>query len=207
MPVHSNASDIRQGMNYDTGRGFVKQFDTNDWLNGDPYGGTVAFETYDRRIGTAAVTPTGWTTGILWVTRMPLPRAAVVTNLSFRTGATAVGTPANWWFGLWDPDGTLMAQTADQTSTAWATTTTKTLALSAVQTTTRTGLYYAGVMVKATTMPTILAAPNPLAAVGGGLVTTQAVGAAVTTATYTTTAPATLPTLTATGEFAYCVGN
>jgi hypothetical protein len=105
------------------------------------------------------------------MTSVPILLAAgdVITNLSFRSGQTAAGTPTNWWFALYSDAATpaLLAQTADQTSTAWAAFTTKTVALSAAQTITRTGIYWAAIMVKATTVPTLMGC-NVMAPVATG---------------------------------------
>jgi hypothetical protein len=73
------------------------------------------------------------TTQVMLSVALPLEAGDVVTNLTFVSGDTAAGTPANWWFALYDTAATpaKIAQTADQTSTAWAANTVKTVALSA----------------------------------------------------------------------------
>jgi len=118
----------------------------------------------------------------------------VITNLSFRSGATAVGTPANWWFALFSSAATpaLLAQTADQTSTAWAANTTKTLALATAQTITTSGIYWASVMVNSTSVCTLLGAIGHPAVVTGERNLSVSSGSALTT-----TAPATIATPTA----------
>ncbi len=94
------------------------------------------------------------------MTSVPVVLAAgeTVTNITFYSGATAAGTPTNWWFALYSNAATpaLLAQTADQTSTAWAAFTKKTVALSTPQVITTGGVYWAAIMVKATTVPTLL---------------------------------------------------
>lgn len=97
-------------------------------------------------------------TGVMTAVRIKLAAGDVVTNISFRSGATAAGTPTNWWFALYSSASTpaLLAQTADQTSTAWAANTTKTLALSSAQTITAGGYYWVAINVTATTVPTLL---------------------------------------------------
>lgn len=82
----------------------------------------------------------------------------VITNISARSGATAANTPTNYWFALYSAAATpaLLAQTADQTSTAWALNTTKTLALATPQTITADGIYWVAIMVKATAAPSLL---------------------------------------------------
>lgn len=118
----------------------------------------------------------------------------VVTNLSFRSGATAAGTPVNWWFALYSDAATpaLLAQSADQTSTAWAANTTKTLALASAYTVPKSGIYWAAIMVKATTVPTLLGACAAPAIVTGERNLSQSSGSALAA-----TAPATIATPTA----------
>ena len=119
------------------------------------------FETTSRmRCGTSSA---AMTSGVLYLVPIWLPKGTVVSNLSFITGSTAVGTPTNWWFTLHNSSRVALARTADQTTTAWAANTTKTLAVAQTTagaassyTTTYSGLHYLGIMVKATTMPTII---------------------------------------------------
>lgn len=130
------------------------------------------------------------------MTSVPIFLAAgdVVTNISFTSGATAVGTPANWWFALYSSASTpaLLAQTADQTSTAWAANTTKTLALSSAQTITQSGIYWASVMVNSTSVCTLLGTIGQPAIVTGERNLSVSSGS-----TLTDTAPATIATPTA----------
>lgn len=123
-----------------------------------------------------------------------LEAGEVVTSLSFRSGATAAGTPLNWWFALYSKAATpaLLSQTADQTTTAWAANTTMTKALAAAQTITETGIYWAAIMVKATTVPTLLGGCCAPAIATGEKNLSQSSGAALAA-----TAPATIATPTA----------
>lgn len=129
------------------------------------------------------------------MTSVPLYLAAgdVVTNLSFESGATAAGTPTNWWFALYDTSATpaLIGQTADQLTAAWAAFTAKTLALATAYTVPKTGVYWAAIMVKATTVPTLLGTIGAKPIVTGERNLAQTSGAALTT-----TAPATIATPT-----------
>jgi hypothetical protein len=94
-----------------------------------------------------------------------LPAGMTVTNVTFISAVTAADTPVNWWFTLRTAGRVLMAQTADQTTTAWAANTIKTVALTAPQTTTYSGLHYLGIMVKATAVPTLMSVTSLAAAV------------------------------------------
>jgi hypothetical protein len=97
-------------------------------------------------------------TGVMTAVRIKLAAGDVVTNISVGSGATAAGTPTNYWVALYSNAATpaLLSQSADQLTAAWAANTTKTLALAAAQTITTPGYYWAAVMVTATTPPTLL---------------------------------------------------
>jgi hypothetical protein len=108
-----------------------------------------------KRDGATIINNATLTTQILFLAGGRIANGVTVTNLSFRSGATAANVPTNWWFGLFDSAGAILGLTADQTTTAWAGQTTKTLALTTPFVTTYGGRYFAGLMVKATTVPTI----------------------------------------------------
>lgn len=88
-----------------------------------------------------------------------LPSGLTVTSISFVSSAGAT-TPTNQWFALFDNAATpaLLRQTADNTTTAWAGSTIRTLALTSSFVTTYTGLHYLGIMVAAATPTTLMAA-------------------------------------------------
>lgn len=121
-----------------------------------------------------------------------------VTSLSVLSGATAASVPTNWWLALYDTAAVpaLIAQTADQLTAAWAADTIKTLALSTAYTATSTGVYYVAVMVKATTVPSLICRVAGRAAANGALLTGYKVKGLTSGAALTTTAPATLATPT-----------
>ncbi|MFG2976297.1 hypothetical protein ACGFYY_25355 [Streptomyces sp. NPDC048331] len=134
------------------------------------------------------------TTQVMTSVPIHLRAGDVVTNISFRSGATAADTPTNWWFALYSDAATpaLLAQTADQTSTAWAANTTMTKALSAAYTVPKTGIYYVGIMVKATAVPTLLGTIAAPVIATGERALSQSSGSSLTT-----TAPATIASPTA----------
>jgi hypothetical protein len=131
-------------------------------------------------------------TGVMTAVRIKLYAGDVVTNISTRSGATAAGTPTAWWFALYSNAATpaLLAQTADQTSTAWAANTTKTLALATAQTISKTDYYWVAINVTATTPPTLLGtiAAAPIATGEANLSVTSGSGL-TTTATATLASP------------------
>jgi hypothetical protein len=133
----------------------------------------------------------------------------VVTNLTFVGGATAAGTPTNWWVALYSAGATpaLMAQSADQTSAAWAADAVKTLPLLTPQLITAPGVYYAGIMMKATTAVSLMCVNNGRAGINGAVISgmkplSQSSGSALTAA-----APATIATPTTLAVCPYCIAT
>lgn len=148
------------------------------------------------------------TTQVMTSVALELQAGDIVTNLTFKTGATAAGTPTNWWFALFFSAATpvLLAQTADQTSTAWAANTRMTLALATPQVITAPGVYYAAIMVKATTVPSLIGFTSFAGAAAGVLAADLAL--AVTSGSgLTATAPTTIATPTAVATVPYCVAT
>jgi len=148
------------------------------------------------------------TTQVMTSVALYLEAGDVVTNLTFCAATTAAGTPTNWWFALYDTAATpaLLRQTADQTSTAWAANTAKTLALATPYTVPATGVYYAAVHVKATTVPTLLGA-SLNANASAAVVTGQKVLAVTSGSGLTDTAPPTIATPTTVATVPYCVAT
>jgi hypothetical protein len=128
-------------------------------------------------------------TGVMTSVDLWLNEGDLVTNLTFISAGTAAGTPTAYWFALYDPTGALMAQTADQTSTAWAADTVKTLALATAQRITRSGRYKAAINVTATTPPSLVGTVGAKPVLSGEANLSQTSGSSLTT-----TAPATIAT-------------
>ncbi|WP_059081591.1 hypothetical protein [Streptomyces scabiei] len=133
------------------------------------------YETTSRlRCGTTS-TPTS---GTLYLVPVWLPKGLVISNISFVSGGTAAVTPTNWWFTLHNSAKVALARTADQLTAAWAANTAKTLAIAQATagaassyTTTYSGLHYLGVMIKASTVCSLIsegAVPDVLASVSPG---------------------------------------
>jgi len=151
------------------------------------------------------------TTQVMTSTALYLRKGDRVTNLTFLSGATAAGTPTNWWFALYSAAVTpaLLAQTADQLTAAWAANAVKTLALSTPVDIPNDGVYYAAVMVKATTVPTLAGVTARAAAAGALLAGSYGERAlAVTSGSgLTGTAPATIATPTTVGTVPLMVAS
>jgi hypothetical protein len=113
-------------------------------------------ETLDRNylteVDTSALSSGRLTLQAIW-----LNAGTVLSSISFCSATTAAGTPTHQIFGLFDSSRNLLMTTVDGTTTAWAANTVKTLALASGQFALiyQTGLYYLGIMVTATTVPTL----------------------------------------------------
>ncbi|GLZ36217.1 hypothetical protein Lesp02_84040 [Lentzea sp. NBRC 105346] len=141
---------------------------------------------------------TALTTQVMLSAALHLEAGDIVTNLTFKSGATAANTPTNWWFALYDDSATpaLLSQSADQLTAAWAANTVKTLALATPQLISRPGIYYAAIMVKATTVPSLVGVAT-FAGASAGWLSGDKTLAQTSGAALTTTAPATIATPTA----------
>ncbi len=95
------------------------------------------------------------TSGTLLMTAIYLIAGQKINNISFHSATTAAGTPTNQFFALYNINRALLAQTSNATTTAWAANSIATRALTATYTVQYTGLHYVGIMVTATTVPTL----------------------------------------------------
>ncbi len=179
-------------------------FDPEYLRQGSPTNATFA-ETLPRWAAPSNLS--ALTTQVMLSVGLPLNAGDLVTSLTFVSGATAAGTPTNWWFALYSPAGALLGQSADQTSTAWAANTAKTVALAAPVLITTPGLYYAAVMVKATTVPTLRGATVGDAVIAGAVVTGAKILAQTSGSGLTDTAPATIATPTTVANVPYAVAT
>lgn len=84
-----------------------------------------------------------------------LAKGQVLTSITFRSGTTPLAVGTNQWFGVFTSARAIGRLTGDDTSTAWAANTMKTLTLSSTYTVPATGLYYIGICVVASTVPTL----------------------------------------------------
>ncbi|MGW4648046.1 hypothetical protein [Kitasatospora sp. NPDC004289] len=168
-------------------RGNVR--DDLSWLNtaGRPDPTQTFYRANLARVGlddTAALT-----TQVMTSVPVYLYEGDLVTNLTFISGGTAAGTPTNYWAALYSPAGALLSQSADKTSTAWAADTAVTFALGTAQRITKSGIYYAAIQVKATTVPTLVGTQTAKPVLSGEGNLAQTSGSSLTA-----TAPATIAT-------------
>lgn len=144
--------------------------ETGSWRhfdsNGGEYPATLIIDPWNYDVPTGFVAQTcprtlagvnisALTSGSLYLQAIYLMAGEKISNISFCSGATQAGTPTNQFFALYDINRNLLAQTANATTTAWAANTFVTRALTATYTVPTTGLYYVGIMVTATTVPTL----------------------------------------------------
>ena len=148
-------------------------------------------ETFSRYDATGSSTPT---TQVLSLTAIWLPAGTKVSTITFATTATAQAGGSHAYAALFDKDRNKLAQSADDTTATWAANTAKTFTLTAPVTVSG-GLYYIGLAIQATTMPS-LASIVPSAALsalapklGGTSSTAQVATAPATAAAISDTAP------------------
>lgn len=137
------------------------------------------------------------TTQVMLSVAVPLQVGDLVSNITFKSGATAADTPTNYWFALYSSAATpaLVGQTADQTSTAWAANTVKTLALATAYRVPSTGVYYAAIMVKATDLPSLVGKSVGIAGAAASILSSKVL-AQTSGSSLTDTAPATITSAT-----------
>jgi hypothetical protein len=112
-------------------------------------------ETLDRNYcietNTAALSTGRLTLQAIWLTA-----GMQINSISFYSSTTALSGGTNQLFGLYDINRQLLATTTNDTSTAWGANSIKTLTLTTAPYVVQyTGLYYLGIMVVATTVPTL----------------------------------------------------
>jgi hypothetical protein len=146
--------------------------------------GNIA-ETIPRNICTEA-NVTALNSGILLLTAVFLRAGQVVTNISFFSATTAAGTPTNGFFCLYNSlSKSLLASSANFTSEAWAANSIKTKAMTTPYTILKSGIYYLGIMITATTVPTL----KGLSITAGGLALELLAISGTSTTGLTTTLP------------------
>lgn len=126
-------------------------------------------ETVDRANAPQMVSSSVLATGTLYMSAIPLFKGDVVSSVSFFTASVAAVSPTNWWVGLYDAARNLVAVSTDQTTRAIPATSVITTPVAdsggAAFTVPADGLYYIGIMVAASTMPTVYGSTSTISAV------------------------------------------
>lgn len=141
-------------------------------------------ETIPRYLALNAAIPSS---GVLNAAAIRLVAGQVIHSISFATSSTAVSSPTHQWFALLDSTGAVLAVTSDDTTTAWAANTVKTLSLTSAYTVPSSGTYYLAIVITASTTGSYLTPGTPGSAVnaltpvlaysaGSGLTTPSTVG-------------------------------
>lgn len=151
-----------------------------------------------RLTGSAGLTPLS--SGRLTLVGIYLRAGETVTKIAFMSGTTAGATLTNQWFSLHDSSRALLGQTTNDTTTAWAANTLKSLNMSSSYAVTTSGFYYLGIMVAATTVPTLAGFSGISQVLGLAPILSGS-----STTGLTTTAPNPAAALTATANLPYAL--
>lgn len=138
--------------------------------------------------------------GTLSLMAINLTAGQLVSSITISTATTGATNPTNYFFSLYDQNRNILAQSANQTTTAWAANTVKTLAMTTAYRVTVTGLYYIGFMMTAGTMPTL---KGGTARTGGQLANTAPIIYGTSNTGLTTSLPATANAITGTTASIY----
>ncbi len=95
--------------------------------------------------------------GRLTLAAVHLQAGETISSISWHSATTALASGTNQWFGLFDSSRVALRLTNDDTSGAWVANAGKTLSLTSPFVTTYTGIHYIGIMVAATTVPSLFA--------------------------------------------------
>lgn len=106
--------------------------------------------------GTSAAvnTVTSLSSGRLTLVKCPVKKDQQITAISFFSIGAAT-SPTHQTFALYDQSRNLIGATSDDTTTAWAANTRKRLVLASPYTPTADGWLYVGILVTASTVPTL----------------------------------------------------
>lgn len=101
-------------------------------------------------------------TGRLQLVGIYLQKGWIVSSISFMSGTTAGASLTHCLFGVYDTSRARLATSADDTTASWSANTYRTLSMTSAYTATATGLYYLGIMVAGTTVPTLMTCQQAL---------------------------------------------
>jgi hypothetical protein len=161
------------------------------------------------RLGALADSTTALTTAVMTCVGVPLYAGDFISKITVMVGATAGATMTNQWAALYSSAATPAlltgSQSADGTNAAIPAVTALTFTLATPQLITSEGIYYAAIMVKATTVPSLAAQNTVVAVASGAVLTGQAIRAQTSGSALTTTAPATIASPTTVSIVPYVV--
>lgn len=145
------------------------------------------------------------TTQVMTCVGVPLYPGDIIRTITVMVGATAAGTPTNQWAALYSSAATplKLSQSADGASAAIPASTALVFTLATPVLIPNEGIYYVAVMVKATTVPSLVSQNTGVAF--GAVLTGQAARCQTSGSALTTTAPATIATPTTVAKIPYVV--
>lgn len=190
LPGERVALDETGAWTYYSATGVVKNTLTIVNPNMGPAGAIA--ETIPREI-CPEVNTTVAASGTLFMQSILLKAGQVVSAIGLCSATTAAGTPTNYFCGLYSPARTLLATSANQTTTAWAANTYKQIAMTAPYTVPEDGIYYIGYFMTATTVATL---KGGTAKTGGQLALQAPILHGISTTGNTTALPATAAAIT-----------
>jgi hypothetical protein len=103
-------------------------------------------ETFNRA-GSACANLGALASGTVFMSAVELHEGDTVTSITFMSATTAGSNMTHQWFGLYDTALNRLAQSADDTSTAWAANSPKTLNMGTPYPVTASGMYYIAILV------------------------------------------------------------
>jgi hypothetical protein len=124
--------------------------------------------------------------GTLFMQAIYLRAGQLVSNITLSSATTAAVTPTNYFFALYSGARALLANSTNQTTTAWAANTVKTLAMSTPYRVPTSGQYYIGYFM---TAGTVITAKGGTAKTGGQLASTAPILHGISTTGLTTALP------------------
>lgn len=143
-------------------------------------------ESIPRNICTETNTVAPTTAGTLFMQAIYLTAGMTVSSISWHSATTAASGPTHWLFGLYSAARALLATSTDQTSTAWAATTMKTLSMTSPYLIPTSGFYYIGMFMTASSA--IITSKGNTARTGGQLAGAAPIMCGATSDTGLTTA-------------------
>lgn len=150
-------------------------------------------ETLPREVCTETNATIPSTSGTLWMQAINLRAGLLISNITLISATTAAVTPTQYIAGLYSYALSKLAETANQTTAAWAANTMKTLALTTPYRVPTSGIYYIGFYMVAATIVKLKAAANRT---GGQLGGEAPILGGTSTAGLTTALPATAAAIT-----------
>lgn len=134
--------------------GYYRGFDQRDYmLQGTP-NATFAESFPHDQITTDLVA--SLVSGVMTSVAVPLIAGDLITKMSVVSGATALVTPTHAWMALYSPAGALLGQSADAPALAVAANAVVTQNFAAPIAVAASGVYFAAIMIAATTVPTLI---------------------------------------------------